>query len=201
MDSNIIRQKHQRDPVPICWTGGAEGSDTAWANAALRNGHKVVIMSFEGHKALVPKHPNVEWKKIAQSQLDTAEEALNKACLVLGKTTYHKNDYTRNLLLRNYFQQVGSQAIYAVSDLVPNYVTKLLQVEGGTGYACEMAYQTNPNRPIYLFRQLDKKWYTRSAVLGHWAIMSTPPPRPSGIYTGIGARALLSSDPIDALFA
>jgi len=77
-----------------------------------------------------------------------------------------------------------------------------LQVEGGTGYACEMAYQADPKRPIYVFRQSDKKWYTRTDLnkSESWAPMTTPPPRPTGIYTGIGARALVSSDPIDALF-
>jgi len=110
------QQQQQQGPVAsVCLSGGAEGADTAWANAALRAGHKVVIMSFEGHKALVPKHPNAEWRKLSQFTLDAARPALSKATATLGKYPA-RNIYVLNLLTRNFYQQVGSQAVYAITD-------------------------------------------------------------------------------------
>ena len=135
-----------------------------------------------------------------QPSLDEGAAALAKAIKAMGRSQ-PRSDFVRNLLLCDHKQQIGSGAIYAVSDFETGPGGRK-QVAGGTGYAVQMSATESPERPIYLYAQRQGKWFSLlEAATMEWAEMKIGPPRPSGFYTGIGARALVSNKPIVALFA
>ena len=71
----------------------------------------------------------------------------------------------------------------------------VLKIAGGTAWACQMfvdrwLYTTNKIQeiPLFFFDQRSMTWYTWS---GQWNPILKPP-RPHGVYAGIGTRNLSS---------
>ena len=56
---------------------------------------------------------------------------------------------------RNWFQVKNAEAIFAVGRLVVNDFSK---VEGGTGWAVQMAIDNNKD-VVFLFEQNDRRWF------------------------------------------
>lgn len=175
--------------IDTLYSGGAQGADTIFSMCAESVGHYRVHFSFHGHKC------DIAGKLILnENQLENYTEELKKAAKSLGKSYASKPPehprfkYIRNLLARNAWQVFGneengpSEALYAVALLNKNKNG----VEGGTGWAVALAtHQTEI--PVYVFDLRTSSWHSWVEDRFH---PTEEPPRPSGVYTGIGSRKL-----------
>jgi hypothetical protein len=175
---------------PICASGGALGADLAWGAAAEKAGHTVIHFLFEEHKNNAIEHSVI----LSQEELNKADQyliAVNKK--VLKRTFPTASLHTNNLLRRNYFQVDHSNAVYAVAGIDISKDAKTLF--GGTAWAAELFKFLHPNsEDIYVFDQSFDKWFQWKFDLGFadWFEIDKPP-KPEGIYAGIGTRKLLEN--------
>ena len=134
-------------------SGGAIGADTEWANIGKKIRADVIAHSFVGHKTTggVPfVHSKAELERA-----DVLLEKINKDYLPNRRFNTAK-EYVKNLLRRNYYQIVDSEALIAAGKVedVPNLGKR---VSGGTAWAFYMAVETG--KPAYIFNQTDNQWY------------------------------------------
>lgn len=157
------------------------GSDLQWGMCAGKVGHSVFHFSFSGHRTGAPSSEVVI---LNEEQLLKADSYLAEANKRLNRKWPVKNDWTANLLRRNYYQVNNSDSVYAVSTI--DYEKQI--VNGGTGWACAMFLDIHGDdgyRPLYVYDQNTNKW------MG-WdnRFVEVTPPFPSGIWAGIGSRDL-----------
>lgn len=168
----------------LCLSGGADGADFAWGEAAAAAGHKVIHWSFDKHKSKCPPDTVV---RLTPEHLDEADKALRRANRTLKRRYPVRNPHTANLLKRNFYQVRWSDAVYAVATLEDGLVS------GGTAWAVQMYldFWLHDNRNLdlcrcYLFDLAEGRWL-------EWRTAWLPidrPPRPSGVYAAVGSRAL-----------
>ena len=143
------------------YSGAAVGSDTAWASAASKAGHRIV--EFKAGDA--------------GPEVDTF---LNRA-----NQTLKRNFKGQPLLRRNYLQIKDSDMILAIGNLLPG--NKI--VDGGTGWAVQMGI--DKGLPVDVFNLKDNSWYTWSKnynVFQKRTLDYVPTLTPR--YTGIGTRSI-----------
>jgi hypothetical protein len=163
----------------ICLSGGADGADIEWGNCADSIGHQVIHWSFPSHPSVAPENQLI---RLTDEQLTQSDEALKNAAKTLDKSLPKRPKVSR-LLRRNYFQVAWSEACYAVT-----YFEGEMQAPGGTVWATTMFTQLHPgNQNLYVFDQLRGVWLQ---WIGESWLEIKSPPRPCGIWAGIGARAL-----------
>lgn len=183
------------DSGPVCLSGGASGADTVFGAAASAAGHDVIHYSFERHST----HDKASGRYFILNvgQLEAADPFLIRAAETLGRNPSPRSLHTRNLLRRNFYQQVSAQSIYAISSLDSKGY-----VEGGTAWAVQMFLDRHEGRACacYLFDQVLGRWL---AWNGEWTPLTVPPPTPKDAYAGIGRRDLLPAGrrAIQALYA
>lgn len=167
-----------KDATDICLSGGADGADIEWGTCAQSIGHKVIHWSFAGHNSQAPEDQLV---RLDYEQLKLADEALGNAASTLGKYLPSRPTIS-SLLKRNYYQVAWSGSCYAVATIKENLVP------GGTGWAITMFIQLHPdNTNLYLFDQEKDTWFQFNSKT--WDRIDSPP-RPAGIWAGIGSRQL-----------
>lgn len=142
----------------VCHSGGAVGADSEWENIGKEFNIKTKAYSYKTSY-------HISENKTEISDLDYKEgiEEINKANKWLNRYGIHKY---MNLLARNWAQVKYSDQVIAIGTIVrkgekspkgyPNK-GKFDMVDGGTGYACQMAI--NHERPVYVFDQLKDKWF------------------------------------------
>ncbi len=142
----------------VCHSGGAVGSDTEWENIGKE--FKVITKAYSYKTSY-----HVSENKIEISDEDYKEgiEEINKANKWLNRYGIHKY---MNLLARNWAQVKYSDQVIAVGTIVkkgekspkgyPNK-GKFDMVDGGTGYACQMAI--NHEKVVFVFDQKRDKWF------------------------------------------
>lgn len=141
-------------------------------------GHKVIHWSFPGHQSQAPEDQLV---RLDDEQLKLSDEALQNAAVALGKDP-PKRPVVSRLLQRDYYQVAWSKSCYAVTVINEN------TVPGGTAWATTMFAQLHPdNRSLYLFDQDRDAWFQFNGET--WDQIDSPP-RPTGIWAGVGAREL-----------
>jgi len=142
----------------VCHSGGAVGSDTEWEVIGQEFGVKTRAYSFK-----TPKHESVNKVEISEEDYKEGVEEINKANKWLNRYGIHKY---MNLLARNWSQVKYSDEVIAIGYIVKKgeknpkgYYNKgkFDMVDGGTGYACQMAI--NHQRPVYVFDQIRDKWF------------------------------------------
>jgi hypothetical protein len=168
----------------ICLSGGAKGADAQWGMNAGRDGQSVIHWSFEKAKVHVPEQEVV---RLSQEQLDVADEHLKKANKTLKRYLSFHKPWIINLLRRNYYQVAWCQSLYAVGKFDPKG-----KVDGGTAWAVQMFLDLHPEGQfeplsLYFYDQTSEQWFTWA---GAWKALSDPPPKPQGIWAGIGSRDL-----------
>lgn len=166
----------------LCLSGGAEGADLQWGMCAGKIGHDVIHWSFQGHSS---RAPSKEIVQLTQEQLNEADPLLEKTAKRIKRYTGY-NLYIKNLLRRNYYQIRDTNSLYAVGKFKDN------GIDGGTAWAigmflelCEDGLQKDQTK-LYFFEQNIQKWFGWD---NGWKEIQIPI-RPSGIWTGIGTRAL-----------
>ena len=165
-------------------SGDAVGSDAAWTSAAREVGIKNIRnFSTKSYDAL-----SEEEKKEADSEYLKAATELSRPAL--SNTTYKGK-----LVRRNWLQVKNADAIFAIGSIVNslergksglNY-SKHAVVDGGTGYAVQMAI--NNNKPVHVFDQDKGKWFT-------WKdgnFVEEPSPVLTERFAGIGTRQINDS--------
>lgn len=172
----------------VCLSGGAEGADTLWGNWASKNEHEVVHYSFTKHNT---KCDAASVKVLSDKQLRIADSFLARANKSLKRKWPVSNPYVANLLRRNFYQVVKSDAVYGIGKFVNG------QVDGGTAWAVQMYIDRflidgeDPKKcKLYFFDQEDKRWFKFNAKSKEWDKLADMPPKPEGIWTGIGTRQL-----------
>lgn len=171
----------------ICFSGGAEGADLEWGNVAKKNGHEVRHFVFANHKG--SDHPDAV--VVTPEELEVGDRTLELANEILGRSFPAHSNYVTNLLRRNFWQVVDSDAVYAVAGLDPTKDNKVLI--GGTAWAVECFKILHPDSDrIFVYDSWKDQWY-------RWTIAAWPSfekvsrneiPKPSGKWTGIGSRDL-----------
>lgn len=142
----------------VCHSGGAVGSDTEWEIIGQEFSVKTKAYSYK-----TPKHESVNKVEISEEDYKEGVEEINKANKWLNRYGIHKY---MNLLARNWSQVKYSDEVIAIGYIVKKgeknpkgYYNKgkYDMVDGGTGYACQMAI--NHQRPVYVFDQIRDKWF------------------------------------------
>lgn len=175
------------DEMNMCLSGGAQGADVFWGLAAEAAGHEVVHWSFAGHNPAASTYIC----ELNDQQLRQADQFIELANKNQSRTWPSKSAHTNNLIRRNFYQVYWSTSVYAVSEFKND--SSLLKIAGGTAWACQIfvdkwLYSTSKIKeiPLFFFDQKSNTWYTWS---GQWTPILKPP-RPSGVYAGIGTRNL-----------
>lgn len=175
----------------VCHSGGALGADTEWETIGSEFGVKTRAYS---HKTPLHQSPN----KVEISEEDYKEGVLevNKANKWLNR--YGINKYM-NLLARNWAQVKYSDEVIAIGYIVrkgeknpKGYYNKgkYDMVDGGTGYACQMAI--NNQRPVYVFDQIRDKWFRWSYSSLRYMECKCPKITHQN-FAGIGTREIKSN--------
>jgi len=166
--------------MDVCFSGGAKGADLAWGVAAEKAGHQVVHFGFKEHKGKKTHIIENEFLSLADPFLIQANKTLHR------QKFPRDSEYVNNLLRRNYWQIKDTERVYAIAtiDFEKNVVN------GGTGWAVQMAIDKYIPE-IYVFDQNINDWcFPQYVSRIFWVRMSKSPPKPYGLYTGIGTREL-----------
>lgn len=165
-------------------SGDAVGSDAAWTSAAREVGIKNIRnFSTKSYDAL-----SEEEKKEADSEY-------LKAAAELKRPALSSTIYTGKLVRRNWLQVKNADAIFAIGHIINHLEkgrsglnhSKHAVVDGGTGYAVQMAI--NNNKPVHVFDQDKGKWFT-------WKdgnFVEEPSPVLTKRFAGIGTRQINDS--------
>jgi hypothetical protein len=166
--------------VNMCLSGGAIGADSQWGMTAGSAGHEVVHWSFEKHRISVPEQ---EIAVLTTEQLEAADVKLRQANRTLKRGSLEKRSlFVLNLLRRNWYQVEHAERLYAVGEI------NGVKIKGGTGWAVQMFIDRHQGRPCeaYVYDQELNQWFCWK---GEWTEIESPP-KPYGIWAGIGTRDL-----------
>lgn len=177
----------------ICLSGGAIGADLMWGMVAGSAGHTVVHWSFNEHKS---NAPTSEIVTLTKAQLRLADQHCALAAPSLNRPWPPRRAYVQNLLRRNWYQVETAQSCYAVSSFKLNPTQRIAigeaipgaMVQGGTAWAVQMFIDKHNGQacPCYVFDHSCCYWFEWTGV---WTRIYEPP-RPHGIWAGIGTRKL-----------
>jgi hypothetical protein len=177
-----------------CLSGGADGSDLQFGMCAGARGDGVIHFSFRGHETSAP---DAELVVLTQSQLQAADRSCRVANKSLRRKFPAKSLRVTNLLRRDWYQVETAQACYGVSvfdrpsgETIPLGTVFHMRVKGGTAWAVQMFIDRHHGAacPCYVFDQVLCHWF--QWVGEGWQCIYEPP-KPSGIYAGIGIRDIL----------
>ena len=184
----------------ICHSGGAIGSDTVFRNKCLEYKCTVVEYSYK-----TEYHKSPYKKEITESEFKEGVEMVNKANKIMKR--YNILPYM-NLLARNWYQVKNRDVVYAIGTIIESnqknkkgYYNKseYQQVDGGTGYAVQMAILKGIS--VYVFDQEKDSWYKYSYNT-HRYIKCDAPKIERKNFCGIGTREInnLGIQAIENLF-
>lgn len=159
-----------------CHTGGAEGADVFWEKLSIEYGISVKAYSYK-----TSYHTSPNKVEISDEEYKDGIIAVKKANVVLKRKFYEKY---YNLLSRNWQQVKNSDIILAVGFISQDS----LYVEGGTGWAIQMAIDNS--KEIFVFNQKDNKWYKWSVIYKKFRLCNSKVFITSKNFAGIGTRKL-----------
>ena len=162
-----------------------KSADLVWEDIGEEYGVKTKAYSFSGHK-----HGSKSPVTLTKEQLKEADTHLITAARGLNKRYYGTEGYITNLLRRNWFQVKNADTIFAVGQLI----TGRTVVEGGTGWAVQMAIDNN--KSVYVYDQITNGWYSYSTENKQFIESAVPVLTKNS--AGIGTREI-SSEGIQAI--
>jgi len=119
-----------------------------WETQGEKYGVKTIAYSFYNH-VQQGKNPKI----LTGAELAEGFEAVKIASKGLKRNPNVAYPYVKHLLCRNWFQVKNAEAIFAIAKSMTDKV-----VEGGTGWAVQMAIDNN--KPVYVFDQEANLWTT-----------------------------------------
>jgi len=175
----------------VCHSGGAVGSDTEWENIG-----KEFDVSTKAYSYKTSYHNSENKVEISEEDYKEGVEEINKANKWLNRYGIHKY---MNLLARNWAQVKYSNQVIAIGTIVKvgqknpkGYYNKgkYDMVDGGTGYACQMA--VNNQKEVYVFDQIKDKWFRWSYSSLSYVECQCPKITYQN-FAGIGTREIKSN--------
>lgn len=187
-------------------SGGATGADCVFGTAAIKAGLRVIHFTVSGKNE--KKHDGQEYICLHEDVLEAATPQLRIAAKHLGKHM-PRPGYGKRLIQRNFYQIWKADSVYAIGWKTQD--SSLLQVEGGTGWTCQLyvqRFQPLGSEPaqdchLYLYEMATASWWQWDCITSKWNALFTGPPRPTGVCAGIGSRSMNpeGTTAIQALFA
>ncbi len=171
-----------------CHSGGALGSDTSFELIGEEFGVKTKAYSYKTKYHISPN--KVE---ISESDFNDGVKEIYKANKILSR--YSISKYI-NLLARNWTQVKYSDELFAIGCIIKSgekgargfyNKSKLEVVDGGTGYAVQMAIIHN--KLVYVFDQNKDKWFRWSYVSLKFEECLTPSITKQN-FAGVGTREI-----------
>ena len=175
-------------------SGGAEGADRAWANAATKLGIPVFNFTFNRHLAQAMLNKGLP-RKLNEAELERANTEVAKSSESLNRPIENMSEYVYNLQRRNWHIVNAAEAVYAVGPILRDGALRMKAVDGGTGWGVDMAIRNK--KDVYVFDNSSKKkhvgttnkWYKYSRTLGRFEEIIEPPKPPKN-WGGIGSREI-----------
>lgn len=160
-------------------SGGAYGADTMWDEVARSFG----ISNINHYRDADNTKLSSKLSKAGITAAELSESQMNEARKEMSRlfNREFKNNLEDNLKVRNYYQVVNSDAVYAIAELN----TDLTTVKGGTSYAVNLAKKLN--KPVYVFSPSTRMWYEYAYDVNVFEPTATTP-RLSQRFAGIGTR-------------
>ena len=160
------------------YSGGAEGSDTMWDLIGKAYGLKTAIHYYHNRITPIGNTP------ITEEQYWRGVRAVNKAQKTLMRFGYDKY---LSLLARNWMQVESSTAVFAIADSFIKTPKGEEVVNGGTGWAVQMAIDAG--KPCFVFIQQSDKWMSYHTIMNKWRNLDSVPFLHKK-FAGIGTRNL-----------
>lgn len=160
-----------------CHSGGAKGSDSFFETIGDKYGVKTKAYSYK-----TKYHDGPNKVEISEEDFEEGKIEIKKANKILMRRGIEKY---MNLLARNWAQVKYSDEIFAIGKICRSGKTET--ISGGTGYACAMAVQNN--KPLYVFDQINEKWFKWSFPKEMF-IEIDPPKITCNNFAGIGTREI-----------
>lgn len=130
------------------YSGGLQGAETAFGEAAEKWGVKEVTYNFEGHKINREKNVVV----LSEEELSRGDISMELASKMMGRSYYEAEKIRK--VLQTIFHMVNSgHQIFVVGTIQDDNTVK-----GGTGWAVELGKLFN--RPVHVYGQVRKNWHT-----------------------------------------
>jgi hypothetical protein len=169
----------------INYSGAAKGSDQEWEKVGKEYGiGKQVNYTTDSLAKLTPV------------QLQEVENAYTKAVEDLGRKKLDVTTYSGKLVRRDYLQAKAADSVFAIGTIIKPgersksgypVKSKTESVDGGTGYAVQMAI--NLGKPVYVFDQSKGQWFNWNGS----TFVPTDTPILTPKFAGIGTRELIES--------
>ena len=161
-------------------TGGAVGSDLYWQEKAMEHGMKVRVMSFKGHECNIwGTEARVEI--LTKKQLKSVDGIIRLANLRLERQFPCEEEYSNNLIRRNYYIVKDADAVVAIARIKRN------GIRGSTAWCCVMADLMGIDTYVYDPDELTWNKY-KEGTLKRCSIPTLP-----RVFAGIGSRKLTPS--------
>lgn len=180
-----------------CHSGGAEGSDTYWDTIGEEYGVATKAYSYK-----TKYHSSKNKVEISDEDFSEGVKKIQKANQNLCR--FGINSYI-NLLARNWAQVKYSKQIFAIGQIVdPNKKgskgyyskSKSQSVDGGTGYAVQMAI--DEMKEVYVYDQVKLKWFKWSYMSHSFVEQKETPKIVTQDFAGIVTRQI-TADGISAI--
>jgi hypothetical protein len=133
------------------YSSGLKGAEATFGETAEKFGIKDVVYSFDGHK--LSRDNNVVI--LQKEQLERGDISMELASRMLNRT-YYETDKIRKVLQTIFHMVNSGHQVFVVGAIQEDG-----SVKGGTGWAVELAKMFN--RPLHVFDQPQKKWFTWKA--------------------------------------
>jgi hypothetical protein len=130
------------------YSGGHQGAEHAFAEAAERWGIKVLQLTFAGHKTAREKNAVI----LSEEELQRGDISMELASKMMHRN-YYGSDRIRKVLQTIFHMVNNGHQVFGVGTIQPDHTVK-----GGTGWAVELAKLFN--RPVSVFDQERDLWYT-----------------------------------------
>jgi hypothetical protein len=135
-------------PKRTLFSGGHQGAEHAFSEAAAKWGIKVVQFTFAGHKSAQEKNAVI----LSEEELQRGDISMELASKMMHRNYYGAERIRR--VLQTIFHMVNNgHQVFAVGVILPDNTVK-----GGTGWAVELAKLFN--RPVSIFDQEQDRWFT-----------------------------------------
>ncbi len=133
------------------YSSGLKGAEATFGETAERYGIKEVVYSFEGHKLSRDKNVTI----LNQEELERGDISMELASRMLNRT-YYETEKIRKVLQTIFHMVNSGHQVFVIGTIQEDG-----SVKGGTGWAVELAKMFN--RPLHVFDQPNKKWFTWTA--------------------------------------
>ncbi|MCA1585960.1 MAG: hypothetical protein LC791_14715 [Acidobacteria bacterium] len=140
----------------ILFSGGAQGAESEFGNAAERFGIEEVNFSFDGHKSTRTRGLRV----LNHEELRAGDVSLAYVSRLMHRR-YPDTPTFRKILQSIWYQVNAGQEIYVVGAIQPDQT-----VRGGTGWGAEFAKLCN--KPLFVFDQAKNAWFSWDGKHDRW---------------------------------